>query len=247
MKFAKVFYIPRRAGAISIALVLLTVLCLVAVWSNGSYEMVMSYGVANKVITIDPGHGGFDPGAQRGDICEKDITLAISKELTKQLSQAGSAVILLRNSDQDLADKNFTGALRDRKRQDLGRRVDKANQSKADLYVSIHTNADPSPRWRGAQCFYCASSEESRLVAECIQEELTRILGNTKRKALSGNFFITERTQMPAVIVEVGFISNPEEGRLLMDPEYQKKVAQAIFSGIVKSQSRLVDNSKGNP
>ncbi len=93
--------------------------------------------------------------------------------------------------------------------------------------------------------FYEKDSEAGKRAAVAIQEELTRILGNTKRKALPGNFYITQKTEMPAVIVEVGFISNPEECKLLMDPDYQAKVAYAIYAGIAKAQSQESELAMG--
>lgn len=243
----RAIFIPRRSGSIAVAWGLLLLLCLAAMSGEREEQPVMSYSVANQVIALDPGHGGFDPGAQRGDICEKDLTLSICKKLSRHLSKAGSLVVLIREGDKDLSDSDFQGSLRERKRQDLSRRAEKANQAKASLFVSIHANADPSPRWRGAQVFYNGSSEASRLAAEAIQEELTRVLGNTNRKALAGTYYITQKTRMPAVIVEIGFISNPEEGRLLMTPEYQDKVAYAIYAGIVKAQSRNSQPAMANP
>jgi len=204
-------------------------------------EPVLSYSLANQLIVIDPGHGGFDPGAWRGELMEKNITLSISKKLQQHLSQAGAIVVMLREEDKDLAGEQFKGSLKERKRQDLKARVDEANRLKADLYISIHTNADPSPRWFGAQTFYNARSEESKIMAECVQDELTRILGNTKRKAKPGSYYIIDKTKMPAVIVEVGFLSHPTEAKLLNDPAYQNKVAYAVFSGVVNYQASQME------
>ncbi len=234
-------FISKKKLIIFTVLFLFLVLCHVPVINQLKVEekegTVLSYGVANKIIVIDPGHGGFDPGAWRGNIFEKDITLQISKKLAENLSKAGAMVIMLRETDCALTPEN-SGTLRERKRQDLINRVKRANQVKADLYISIHINADPSPKWSGAQTFYSSRSEQSKVLAETIQEELTRILGNTNRKAKTGNYYILEHVDMPAVIVEAGFISNPEEARLLIDSEYQARVAYAVFSGIVKSQVR---------
>lgn len=207
-----------------------------AYFSEDPHTSTLSYGVAGKVVVIDPGHGGSDSGAKGRtiDVPEKVITLGISKRLAKMLSQAGAMVALTRTSDADLSDEGFQGSLLERKRQDLARRVDKAHRLNADIYVSIHTNADPSPRWHGAQTFYHCNSPQSRKLAHCIQGEMVRILGNNNRKAKEGAYFVMEKTRMPAVIVEVGFISNPEEEKLLNDELYQSKVAYAVFSGIAK-------------
>ncbi|NPV27029.1 MAG: N-acetylmuramoyl-L-alanine amidase CwlD [Firmicutes bacterium] len=197
----------------------------------------LAWTVANKVIVIDPGHGGIDPGAVGpGGGLEKDIALAISKRLALTLSQAGAAVIMTRETDQDLSDAN-TGSLLERKREDLARRVAIANERNADLFISIHVNKFPGSKWRGAQTFYHLESENSRRLAVAIQTELVHNLKNTDRKAKGDAFYIMRNTEMPAVTVEVGFISNPEEEQLLQDPLYQSKVAWAIYAGIVRYYS----------
>lgn len=199
----------------------------------------MSYGIAGQIIVVDPGHGGMDSGAvgRQTRVPEKEITLAISQKLARALSQAGAMVIMTRESDIDLSGDSG-GSLLEKKRRDLSQRVAKAEAAKADLYLSVHTNADPSPRWYGAQTFYYANSPQSKLLANCIQDELVRILGNNKRKAKEGVFYIMEKTTMPTVIIEVGFISNPREEQLLMDELYQTRIAYAILSGLVKYSAK---------
>ncbi|HBQ85859.1 MAG TPA: N-acetylmuramoyl-L-alanine amidase CwlD [Syntrophomonas sp.] len=234
-------YIPlKKTGIITLTLLLL-VLGYIGMRTNVQPDSsVLAYGLGNKVIVVDAGHGGIDPGAVRGEKREKDVTLPISKILAKHLSQAGAMVVMLRDSDRDLANSDFKGTVAQRKRQDLANRVKKANDANADLYISIHTNADLSPRWSGAQVFYNPGSEKSKRLAEIIQKELTTILGNTKREAKTGSYYILSNTKMPTVIVEVGFISNPGEAKLLYDPAYQSKVAYAIYSGIARSQNEDV-------
>ncbi|HCF48969.1 MAG TPA: N-acetylmuramoyl-L-alanine amidase CwlD [Syntrophomonas sp.] len=220
-----------------------SILLIAAIWLGLPPEesYIPAYALASKVVVIDPGHGGCDPGASRGAYVEKDITLAISQHLARQLSEAGAMVVMLRTEDRDLVGDGFSGTVAARKREDLKLRAQRANEVKADLYISIHTNADPSPRWYGAQVFYDASSKPSKLTAVMIQEEITKQLGNTKRKAAPGDYYILRNTQMPAVIVEVGFISNPQEASLLADNDYQVKMAQAIFAGIAQAQVRTYD------
>lgn len=204
---------------------------------------VLSYGVANKVIVIDPGHGGLDQGATRGKYIESDITLQISKKLAQNLSQAGAMVIMLRENESDLAGDEFTGTIGQHKREDMKKRVAKANQARADLYISIHTNAVPNTVWTGAQTFYKPNNEESKIIAKAVQEELSKALGNTKRKAAPGGYFVLNHTKMPAILIETGFISNPGEAALLADGKYQSKLAFAIFSGVAKSQLTDPSNS----
>jgi N-acetylmuramoyl-L-alanine amidase len=229
-------FIPVRKTAVVTAMVFLIILCITAAkFEVDQEEEVFSYGIASQIIVIDAGHGGLDQGATRDEYREHDITLAIAKKLEVHLSQAGAAVIMLRENESDLAGDEFTGTIRQHKNEDMKNRVTIANKAKANLYISIHVNAVPGQNWSGAQAFYRPRSEESKIYARSIQEELTRVLGNTKRKAAPGNYYVLKNVQMPAVLIETGFISNPREARLLADEEYQNKIAYAIFAGIAKA------------
>jgi len=222
-------------------MVMLTVLAglIAGVWfitpvqgENYNLEAV-SWKVANRVIVIDPGHGGIDPGAiGKGGTIEKKVVLEIGKKLKSLLNQAGAVAIMTRETDKDLSDPG--GSLLARKRQDLSRRVELAHKSKADIYLGIHVNSIPSSRWRGAQTFYQRGQEDAKKLAESIQRELRRVLKNTNREAKGEDFFTNRETDMTSVIVEVGFVSNPAEEKLLNNPEYQRKVAWAIYSGVAK-------------
>lgn len=233
----KVLIIKRKPASIILAILLLPALCFFGGSLHNPHDQtVVSYSLVNHVIVVDAGHGGFDPGAiGPGKNMEKDITLAVSLKLSELLSQSGALVVNIREQDEDLAGENFNGSLLERKRKDLAARVAMAEESKADIYISIHTNADVSPRWSGAQTFYSGNSESSKKIATAIQDELTRILGNTNRKAKTGSYYITDKTDMTAVIVEVGFLSNPKEEKLLVSGDYQDKIAYAIFSGIAQA------------
>jgi len=203
-----------------------------------------SWAVANRVIVVDPGHGGIDPGAVGyNGVKEKDIVLQVGKRLQKLLNQAGARVIMTRNSDTDFGTPG-SGSLLTRKREDLSKRVQLANKNKADLYLSIHVNAIPSSRWRGAQTFYQRNRTESKQLAEAIQSEMVRILGNTRRVAKPEDFFTTRNTKMTSVIIEIGFISNPAEAKLLTDPAYQRKLVYAIYSGLVKYYTQEIPRPK---
>lgn len=193
----------------------------------------VSWKVANRLIVIDPGHGGIDPGAiGSGGTLEKDVVLDISKKLKTLLSQAGAVVVMTRETDKDLSDPS--GSVSKRKHEDLARRVELANSKKADIYLGIHGNSFPSPIWRGAQVFYQHEQEDGKKLAECIQAELRRVLKNTDRQAKAGDYYINRNTKMTSVIVEVGFFSNPDEERLMKDRVYQQKVAYAIYAGVAK-------------
>jgi len=239
----RVFLISRKKARIAITGVLfLALLFLLVPYQPSSEQAVLSYGLASKIIVIDPGHGGLDQGATRGKYIESDITLQISKKLANYLSQAGAMVIMLRENNSDLSGDEYTGTIGQHKREDMKKRVEKANLAKADLYVSIHTNAVPSSKWTGAQTFYKPNCEASKKVAAHVQEELIKTLGNTKRKAAPGNYYVLTHSKMTAILVETGFISNPGEAALLADSGYQSKLAYAIFAGIARSQLVVSDN-----
>lgn len=189
--------------------------------------------LTGKIIYIDPGHGGVDGGAENGEAVEKDIALSISKMLRDYLQQQGALVLMTREKDIDLADEDTKGLSR-RKTEDLHRRVELINESKADYFISIHLNSIPSSRWYGAQTFYHEKYIENKIAAEMIQERLRENL-DTKRKAKSiSHVYLMKKAKKPGVLVEVGFLSNPAEREKLLSEEYQEKVAASIYEGIIR-------------
>lgn len=196
---------------------------------------VLAWSVASKVIVVDPGHGGVDPGAVgRTGVMEKDINLAIARRLAVFLSQAGAVVVLTREGDYDLSRPEDQSNLAERKKDDLAARVELANKHKADLYISIHVNSFPSRQWWGAQVFYHPRSLESKRLACLIQQELIKVLGESYRWAKPEDFYVMRNAGMPAVVVEAGFISHPREEILMTEPVYQSKVAWSIYAGVVR-------------
>jgi N-acetylmuramoyl-L-alanine amidase len=195
----------------------------------------LSRAMVNRVVVVDPGHGGIDPGAKgAGGAVEKEITLAVARKLADFLHQSGATVILTRDSDTMLYDPDTSGLLA-KKRQDLSRRVNMANENNADAFVSIHVNSfKADSRQHGAQTFSQPGSEESKELSKSIQAEIIRLLKNTTRKPKEVDYFTGRKSKMSSVIVEIGFVSNPEEEKLLLDPEYQTKMAFSIYAGIVK-------------
>ncbi len=185
-----------------------------------------SMPIASKNIVIDAGHGDWDPGKVAKDgTLEKDINLKISKYLQGYLEQSGGFVLTTRIDDTALSDK---------KREDLKERKNIANNEEVDLLVSIHQNSFPKESVKGAQVFYYKDSEESKKLAECVQNRLKEIDSTNNRVAKeSKEYYILKQTKMPAIIVECGFLSNMEENNNLKDEEYQKKVAWAIYLGIL--------------
>ena len=192
------------------------------------YEIkeTFSMPVANKKIYIDAGHGEWDPGKVAKDgTLEKDINLSISKYLQSYLEQSGGFVLTTRIDDTTLSNK---------KREDLKERKNIANNEEVDILVSIHQNSFPKENVKGAQVFYYHNSEGSKVLAEAVQNRLKEIDKTNDRVAKENkNYYILKETKMPAIIVECGFLSNEEENNNLKNEEYQKKIAWAIYLGII--------------
>lgn len=217
--------------------------CLFLVWigfylyktyigSNANWNLPLT----GKVIVIDPGHGGVDGGAvgRSGEVVEKEIALDISLMLRDYLQEAGAYVIMTRETDRDLAPEDLRGYSR-RKTKDLYNRLAIINAPDRDLFISVHLNAIPSPRWRGAQTFYNPTNDDSRDLSRFIQDELRQNLENTTRHAKQlSSVFILKEANIPGAIVEVGFLSNPSEAELLAGSDYQNKVATSIYRGILR-------------
>jgi N-acetylmuramoyl-L-alanine amidase len=199
--------------------------------------------LSGRIIVLDPGHGGPDGGAVGDDVLEKEIALKVAAKLRDYLQQQGALVLMTRETDSDLADKDTRGYSR-RKAEDLRKRVALINESEADLFISIHLNAIPSPRWRGAQTFYYGSLIENERIAKFIQAELRRNLENTNRVAkMIDTVYLLKYAKKPGALVEVGFLSNPEERELLASSHYQTKLAASIYKGIL----RYFSNEKNPP
>jgi N-acetylmuramoyl-L-alanine amidase len=194
--------------------------------------------LSGKVIALDAGHGGPDGGAiSKEGVIEKDITLAISLYLRDYLQQAGAVVVMTREHDTDLANPGTKGMSR-RKTEDLLSRVDYIQKKKSDYAVTIHLNSIPSPKWYGAQTFYYPRNDQHRRFAALVQDELKTTLKNTDREALTKkDVYLLKALPIPSVLVEVGFLSNPDEARRLADEKYQKKLAEAIYRGILRYTS----------
>ncbi|NGM85432.1 N-acetylmuramoyl-L-alanine amidase CwlD [Paenibacillus sp. 7124] len=197
-----------------------------------------SLPLSGKVIAIDAGHGGPDGGAvSRGGLIEKDINLAVSLYLRDYLQQAGAIVVMTREGDYDLAGIETKGYSK-RKTEDLKQRVRTIEDKKADLFISIHMNSIPSNRWSGAQVFYYPNHPDNEALARLVQHEIRSTLSNTNRTAKTVNtVYMLQALRMPSILVEVGFLSHPQESVLLGDDLYQRKVATSIYRGILRYEA----------
>ena len=238
-------------------IVVMTFLIIVLI-GTGSIKLtaVFSPSLKNKVIVIDPGHGGADPGAQNSGFKEKDINLDISLRLRKILESKGCIVILTREVDKDFFLPGFVLG-RMAKRAELNKRINMATENNADLFISVHTNSFPQRNTYGMETYYHLKSATGKALAELIQEQLTRLQSDNKRKAKAGDYYVINQTKMPSVIVEVGFISNPRERKLLLSNNYRDLIAEAIGTGIdqyfkdfplgVRQSEQTVASQEGPP
>lgn len=210
------------------------ILCLVILLiGSGSLKLTSAFSssLKDKVIVIDPGHGGADPGAQNSGLKEKDINLDISLRLGKVLESKGCKVILTREEDKDFYLPGFVKG-RMAKRVELNNRIKIATENNADLFISVHANSFPQRNSYGMETYYHLKSSAGKALAEIIHEKLTQVQPDNKRTAKAGDYYIINQTEMPSVIVEVGFISNSRERKLLLTENYRNSVADAIGSGV---------------
>lgn len=197
--------------------------------------------LTGKVIVLDAGHGGIDGGAERDGIMEKDITLIVAEKTRDYLQEQGAVVILTREGDYDLA-TNHTKSVARRKTEDLQARVETINNAGADFFASIHLNSFPSSSSKGAQTFYYGSLIENEKAAKFVQDELRKSLENTDRIAKQiQHVYLMKQAKIPGVLVEVGFLSHSKERELLTTEEYQNKIAEALYRGILRYYT---DNGK---
>lgn len=185
-----------------------------------------------KVVVIDCGHGGDDPGKVGvNGALEKDINLKIGKLLKKRLEKKGYEIVMTREKDEMLDGEGSDN----KKVQDMKARVALINKTAPAIAVSVHQNSYHEPDVSGAQVFYYSHSADGENAAKIMQEALLKVDADNKRQAKANDsYYLLKRTEVPAIIVECGFLSNPSEAELLSDEDYQKKIADAITEGVEK-------------
>lgn len=199
----------------------------------GGTGVVADYVIQNLItgpiiITIDPGHGGYDSGAVGPNgTYEKNVTLAVSLKVGKILQQNGIGVVYTRTSDSVSWPADVV--------QDLQARCDISDNAGANYFVSIHTNSADASEARGTETYYYDGSSAGQKLAQAIQTELINSTGFVDRGIKTANFYVLKNTAAPSVLVELGFISNPTEEALLASDSFQNKLAQSIANGIIKT------------
>ncbi|MEX2244287.1 MAG: N-acetylmuramoyl-L-alanine amidase [Fimbriimonadaceae bacterium] len=182
-------------------------------------------GLAGKVIVVDAGHGGKETGTKWGTTYEKDLNLKVAKKVAAYLTEAGASVVMIRSEDIQVP---------------LLSRPETANESKADLYISVHTNANAvANSASGSITFYHMQDPVSMLLAQCIQTQLAAVskmpdmgVWSDSRIYKTKGFAVLRGAAMPAVLVEMGFLNNSKDRARLLQPEFHDAAALAIVKGI---------------
>ena len=206
---------------------------------------ILSQQVVSKenkfTVVIDAGHGGFDSGKVGIDgTLEKDVNLEIAKRLEKLLTSADVQVIMTRTEDTGLYEESSQS----KKRQDMVNRAALMNEVSPDCIISIHQNSYPDASIDGAQVFYYTNSIDGKNLAALIQQELIHGADptNHRKEKANNSYYLLKNVSMPTVIVECGFLSNPDESKKLVDDAYQQKLAWTIHLGILKYLNDVVIN-----
>lgn len=207
-------------------------------FSSPAFRNVASnydYKLNKQCIIIDAGHGGFDGGAVASDgTVEKDINLSISLKLYEMLKLFGYDVIMTRTTD-DATDNTESNIISERKKSDLKERLKIINNTKDGVFVSVHLNKFTTSTAIGAQVFYSPNNPKSVNLGQKIQTSVVSLIQKDNARTVkkgNKNTYLLYNAQIPAVIVECGFLSNSNELLLLKDIDYQSKMAFAIFCGI---------------
>ncbi|MBS4026270.1 MAG: N-acetylmuramoyl-L-alanine amidase [Clostridia bacterium] len=184
--------------------------------------------VDRPAVVLDAGHGGVDKGTSHGDLLEKEINLDIVLKTAKFLLDRGIAVDLTRDTDEDLGGKLKKG----RHRKDLEFRVTKMNRGM--VAVSIHVNSGASKKG-GALVLYPRENEEAKNLAELVLKEISQVQVLDHEFAIpKSNLYVLKKSQVPTILIEVGFISHPEDRVKLTNPDWRQQMAEAIGTGVLK-------------
>lgn len=215
-----------------VAFLLIVVLGVVFSYVASKQVQATTEGKINYTIVVDAGHGGIDNGCSgvNTKITESEINLNVAKGLKNLLMAFGFNVVLTRENSEGL----YSQLAKNKKQNDMQKRKEIIEKSKANMVVSIHMNSFPNKYEHGAQAFFQRGSEKGELLATAIQEQMQKNLTNAREVCCGADLYILQCTQNPSVVVEGGFLSNPEEEMLLADPQYQQKIAYSIFCGIIK-------------
>jgi N-acetylmuramoyl-L-alanine amidase len=189
---------------------------------------------SKKVILIDPGHGGYDGGAEgKSGIKEKDVNLSISLKLKERLQAEGYEVKMIRAEDKALLDQGKRQGTK--KAQDIANRCKIKQEVNADVFISIHQNHFPQGRYYGSQVWY-SKNKQSHMLGKIVQDNLKKDLNHNNRRvekpAKDSYKILSCEDSKPSILVECGFLSNPEEEQRIQSSDYQQKIADSIAKSV---------------
>lgn len=186
----------------------------------------------NYTIVIDAGHGGSDPGSigYKTKVKESDLNLKLAKMLKQKLESAGINIVMTRTDDKAMLE----GKGKKWKKEDMKLRKELIKSVRPNMVISIHQNSYTNHRLRGSQVFYDNNSEISKQIADFIQSEFKTNLDKSIKATSPGDYFMLKCTYAPSVLIECGFLSNEEDEKLLLTDEYQAKIIDCIYKGIIK-------------
>lgn len=236
----------RKRSLLGLGMLFCLILGMVA-WGILHIEQVQPVfsvqGEEQPVVILDPGHGGIDGGAEANNLIEKDINLAIALNLRDFLSVQGFRVIMTREDDRSIHEEGLTQISR-QKRSDMYQRLKIIEDHPEAIFISVHQNKFEQSSSRGAQIFYSQNDPQSKVLAQKLQDSFQQNLqpDNTRQiKPAENNLFLLYEAQIPAVMAECGFLSNPEEAHNLSTEQYQQQTAFTIYCGLM---DYLQDESK---
>lgn len=186
----------------------------------------------NYTIVIDAGHGGSDPGSigYKTKVKESDLNLKLAKMLKQKLESAGINIVMTRTNDNAMLE----GKGKKWKKEDMKLRKELIKSVRPNMVISIHQNSYTNHKLRGSQVFYDNHSEISKQIADFIQNEFKENLDKSIKASSPGDYFMLKCTYAPSVLVECGFLSNEEDEKLLLTEDYQTKIIDCIYKGIIK-------------
>ena len=237
----RIIYISTKILYTIILSFLFILICIIIYYRNFNKAEESYLPITNKIIGIDAGHGGVDPGAvSKNGVKEDDINLKIALKLKRFLEASGGIVVLTRDEDRGLYTEKST-TLRQKKSEDLKNRKELIEDADCDVFITIHLNSFTKARYYGAQTFYSETVPDSKKLAYIIQEELINVLDKDNRRVPNKreDVYLLKKMFIPSVLVEAGFLSNSDEEKLLITAEYQEKIAWSIYVGIMKYFSEM--------
>ena len=230
----------KRSSIVIVSVLILTVFTFVVCFGAINQTTIGEASSTGIKVVLDAGHGGVDNGVSGVNtrVTESRLNLEIVKKLEGYFIDAGIGVVLTRSSDAGL----YGVATKNRKKKDMQKRSEIINKAEPNLVISIHMNNYSLSSRRGAQVFYKKGSEQGKLLASCVQSSFNCMEQASRTcNILTGDYYILNCSQIPSIIAECGFLSNPEDESLLINEQYQEDISYAIFKGAIDYLSQTTE------